>query len=266
MPTNGGVRKWISDRGNTIRDAVGARRYGIDGAAAVGLAVAEWLASHWKGWPLSTTPSWFIWGTIALGLISFWLLSYATQQRLEKLPKLKVGFDRKDHTCFHETYVDGNPEAKVIYVAVLPRALSPTPVKSCVGWLNSISELGDDGQWHRTPFVSRRKLEWGTMGFQPVDIDNVTDQALNVFRVLKSNPAFFLPSMRGSTRMKKSFRYEIRRSAGSTLSLSAKVLRAQYHSKSNWLTIGTMFGWSKYHPSTSPSASLSVRAWAAPPS
>ena len=191
MAANGNIRKWISDRAITIGEAVGGRRYAIDGAAAVGLAVAEWLASHWEGWPLSTTPRLFIWGTIALGLVAFWLLNYATKLRLEKLPKLAVGFDKKDHTCFHETYVDGNSEAKVIYVAVLPRALSVTPVKGCVGWLNSISELGDDEQWHRTPFVSRRMLEWGTMGFQPVDIDNVTDQALNVFRVLKSNPRIY---------------------------------------------------------------------------
>ena len=188
MPANGSIRKWFSDRAATLAEAVGVKRFGIDGATAAGLTVIAWLVSKLGGQPLSMITVGLIWAAIVIGLITFWLLNYATSLRLEKLPKLDVGFDRGDQTCFHEAYVDGNPESKVIYVAVLPRALSATPVKGCVGWLNSISELGDDGQWHRIPFVSRRKLEWGTLGFEPVDIDNATDQALNVFRVLKSNP------------------------------------------------------------------------------
>ena len=263
---NGGIKKWVSDRIATLGEAVGVRRFTIDGAAAVGLGVVAWLASNWGARPLSTTATWFVWVIIAIGLIAFWLLNYATKLRLEKLPKLKVGFDKKDQTCFHETYVDGNPEAKVIYVAVLPRALSATPVKRCVGYLNSISELGDDEQWHRASFISRRMLEWGTVGFLPVDIDNVTDQALNVFRVFKSNPCI-QPIVHQTVykdveifqvRDRKIRRFDIvviGEGAESTISLKVQL-------GDNWDDVRV----EQYHPPTGPSASLSVSASGEQPS
>ena len=137
---------------------------------------------------MSTTPTWFIWITIAIGLISFWLLNYATRLRLEKLPQLEIIFDKNDPRCFHETFLEKDRENKALYVAVLPRSISATPIKGCVGWLNAISELGDDGQWHQTTFVNRQPLEWGAIGFGRADIDNVTSQSLNVFFVKKRDP------------------------------------------------------------------------------
>jgi hypothetical protein len=76
----------------------------------------------------------------------------------------------------------------MVYIAVVPRSLGTTPVKGCKGFLNAVWLLGRDGNWQGTPFVNRLPLEWGAAGWDAVEIDNVTNQSLNVFYVAKRDP------------------------------------------------------------------------------
>jgi hypothetical protein len=87
---------WLKDRIATLREAVGVRRFAIDGAVAVVLALLNWLATEWEQYPLKDTPNWFVWLFIATCLVAWWLLNYATELRGRLAPKVELSYEPKE--------------------------------------------------------------------------------------------------------------------------------------------------------------------------
>lgn len=102
-------------------------------------------------------------------------------------PKLDILF--RDHAPFiHKTFFTLG-QADVLYVAVRPIAVTPEPVKNCVGYLSAVFKLDpDNATWLPTSFSMRQQLEWGAVGYGKLDIDQDTIQLLNVFRVAQNDP------------------------------------------------------------------------------
>lgn len=132
-------------------------------------------------------PYWF-WAALVLFALVLWLVEVAHHYKTLLDPKLEIQFDRNDPLCFHYTYRGNDEDDKVVYVAVVPRSLGKVSVKGCQGFLNAVWLLGPDGNWQGTPFVNRLPLEWGAAGWGTAEIDNITNQALNVFYVAKRDP------------------------------------------------------------------------------
>jgi hypothetical protein len=132
-----------------------------------------------------------VWITIVGWLLAWWLLNYANQLRLDKLPRMEILFDGAAAPYIHPTHFGKDKEDEAIFVAVRPRALTDTPIRACRGYLNSVMRLGANGEWVETSFDHRQQLLWGAAGLQPAleaDIDNETSQALSVFFVKKRDP------------------------------------------------------------------------------
>lgn len=65
----------------TLREAIGVRRFAVEGIVGVVLGLVDWAARQWDWWPLTTTPHWFVWLLIVAGLLVWWLLTYANGLR-----------------------------------------------------------------------------------------------------------------------------------------------------------------------------------------
>ena len=135
-------------------------------------------------WPLANTPRWFVWLTIVGWLLTWWLLNYANQLRIDKLPRLGILFDETAAPYIHPAHFNKDVEDQAIFVSVLPRALTDTPIRACKDYLNSVMREGENREWEATSFDHRQQLLWGAAGLQPAleaDIDSETNQALSVF-------------------------------------------------------------------------------------
>jgi hypothetical protein len=101
---------------------------------------------------------------------------------------MELLFDPSSPQFVHETYRGPSGEGgRVLYVAVRPVALTDAPVEDCEGLLNAIFRLENE-RWVPTSFQDNLTLEWSTKGFDPLRIDNLTNQVLNVFTVSESDP------------------------------------------------------------------------------
>lgn len=99
-------------------------------------------------------------------------------------PKLTIFFDRNDPICVHDTFLGTNEADQVCYIAVVPLANTEATITDCQGWLANICRLGPDNEtWEATSFTIRLPLEWSALGFDAIDINPGTRQALNVVRV-----------------------------------------------------------------------------------
>ncbi len=139
------------------------------------------------------------WWIIGLVILCLWTFeaSFKMTTRLEEkvknfeaalAPQLAILFENYGEPFIHKTFDNNGTE--LMYVAVTPVAITPKPVKNCVGYLNAVFRLDPDGAtWFPTSFSMRQELEWSAVGWgKLVDLDQDTNQPLNVVVVTKSDP------------------------------------------------------------------------------
>jgi hypothetical protein len=179
--------------------------------AAITPTILVWLAAMFGTGYMSTEHP--ILGPFAVALGAFvitWLMAaiigamraaprgyYHEKDRADELtarlaPKLRILFDPADQTCVHETFFGTNEAERVLYIAVVPIACTEATIAGCRGWLSGIRRLGPDNEtWEATSFTNRYILEWGAIGFDPVDINPGMRQALNIVRIPLANDRIF---------------------------------------------------------------------------
>lgn len=178
-----GIGNWISERLKTIADAIGVKRFAIDGAVGTAIAASHHFASRWPHWPLASTPDWFIWFTIVFILLFWWMLNYAVDLRKQKQPKIGIRFDSKDNQYINETFNTNDPLNHLLYVVLKPTALTSEPIQDCKGYLKAVYKLDQNGEWDRTNYSDRQQLEWGAIGYESQTLSHNDTISLNVFRV-----------------------------------------------------------------------------------
>jgi hypothetical protein len=81
---------WLRRLLETLQQAVGVRRFSIDGAVGLALWLVAQATSQWEGWPLAGAPSWLIALPVILFLLFWWVLNYATELRIQREPRVKL--------------------------------------------------------------------------------------------------------------------------------------------------------------------------------
>src|SRR5947209_7588399 len=85
----------ISDHFSTLAEAVGTRRFIIGSVVTVAVAALHWLSgAPGMSW-IANIPNYAFAAVIAASLLFWWILSYATQLRKQREPKIDVFLDQK---------------------------------------------------------------------------------------------------------------------------------------------------------------------------
>jgi hypothetical protein len=128
------------DHISTLKEAVGMRRFIVGSVATAAIAALQWVSGvPGMSW-VSNIPNYAVAIAVAALLLFWWLLSYATQLRKQREPKIKVFLDEKHGGV---KLYPSIPPSKWIQVTV--HSTTDAPLIDCEARLVNVERRNDDG-------------------------------------------------------------------------------------------------------------------------
>ena len=87
----------------TLQAAIGVQKFAISGAVAFVVEALKYLGVHGMAWTLLIPPG-VVWVAVVVCLVSFWLLKYATEVRLQAEPQLRIDFETGQPFTYEVTH------------------------------------------------------------------------------------------------------------------------------------------------------------------
>lgn len=197
---------WIKQRWATLKEAVGNKRFAIDGIVAFVPNAILVLLAHLGVGLIPRSTAWSISVATLFALLFWWILDYATKLRNEMQPKFEVSPEVVTSTR------KGTNE-KFTWARFRIKQSSFGNVEKCAIRLTKIEKLNDDGSIKKVIFNAMLPLRWSfKQGTETTLYDDV-EQTGDLIRVSENDDFVLLgteekrDNLREKIEMKTPFRF-----------------------------------------------------------